>query len=52
MSLNGNLKYGIFFDNTYKSYFNIGKSKDDLLAFGSDKGDLDYYFIYGKWLYY
>ena len=29
--------YGILFDNTYKSHFN----------FGAEKGELDYYFIYG-----
>ncbi len=39
--------YGIFFDNTYKSYFNFGASNNRFYWFGADKGELDYYFIYG-----
>jgi alpha-glucosidase len=39
--------YGIFFDNSYKSYFNMGASNDRFYSFGAEKGGLDYYFIYG-----
>ncbi|MDQ7825440.1 MAG: glycoside hydrolase family 31 protein [Candidatus Eremiobacteraeota bacterium] len=39
--------YGIFMDNTYKSYFNMGASNNRLYWFGAEKGDLDYYFIWG-----
>ncbi|MEK6552213.1 MAG: TIM-barrel domain-containing protein, partial [Bacteroidota bacterium] len=39
--------YGIFFDNTYKSYFNMGASNNRFYWFGADKGEMDYYFIYG-----
>ena len=39
--------YGIFFDNTYKSYFNMGASNNRFYWFGADKGELDYYFING-----
>lgn len=39
--------YGIFFDNSYKSYFNMGASNDRFYWFGADKGEMDYYFIYG-----
>lgn len=39
--------YGIFFDNTYKSYFNMGASNDRFYWFGADKGEMDYYFING-----
>ncbi|MFA3782358.1 glycoside hydrolase family 31 protein [Melioribacteraceae bacterium 4301-Me] len=39
--------YGIFFDNTYKSYFNMGASNKEFYWFGADKGEMDYYFIYG-----
>ena len=39
--------YGIFFDNTYKSYFNFGASNNRFYWFGADKGEMDYYFIYG-----
>ena len=40
--------YGIFYDNTFKSYFNFGKENDGYYSFGSDNGNLDYYFIGGN----
>ncbi|HSD62162.1 MAG TPA: glycoside hydrolase family 31 protein, partial [Ignavibacteriaceae bacterium] len=39
--------YGIFLDNTYKSYFNMGASNNRFYWFGAEKGELDYYFING-----
>jgi len=39
--------YGIFFDNTYKSHFNFGASNNRFYWFGTEKGEMDYYFIYG-----
>lgn len=39
--------YGIFFDNTYRSYFNMGASNNRFYWFGADKGELDYYFLNG-----
>lgn len=39
--------YGIFFDNTYRSYFNMGASSNRYYWFGAVKGEMDYYFIYG-----
>lgn len=39
--------YGIFLDNTYRSSFDFGKERGDAYSFGSDGGDLDYYFIEG-----
>lgn len=41
------LAYGIFFDNTYKSTFNFGASSNRFFWFGAEKGEMDYYFIYG-----
>lgn len=40
--------YGIFFDNTFKTYFDMGFSSDNYLFFGANEGNLDYYFINGK----
>lgn len=40
--------YGIFYDNTFKSYFNFGKENDTYYSFGSNNGNLDYYFIGGS----
>lgn len=40
--------YGIFFDNTYRSYFDMGKENKDYYYFGADDGNLDYYYIAGN----
>jgi|SRR5579862_5048452 len=39
--------HGIFLDNTWRTWFDVGHEREDLLTFGSDGGDLDYYFING-----
>lgn len=39
--------YGIFFDNTYKSYINLGKESEAYFYYGAEAGNLDYYFIAG-----
>ncbi len=46
--LNEGKQYGIFFDNTMRSYFDFGKSRPDRLLFGADGGVMDYYFIMGE----
>lgn len=48
ITLKENGVYGIFYDNTFKSYFNFGKENIDYYSFGSDAGNLDYYFIGGN----
>lgn len=47
INLKKNGVYGIFYDNTFKSYFNFGKENHRYYSFGSDGGNLDYYFIGG-----
>jgi alpha-glucosidase len=39
--------YGIFLDDTWRTWFDFGKSSRDSSAFGAEGGDLDYYFIAG-----
>lgn len=39
--------YGVFLDNTYRTSFDFGKESRDSYSFGSDGGELDYYFFYG-----
>jgi alpha-glucosidase len=39
--------YGIFLDNTWRSWFDFGKRDSEALAFGSSGGPIDYYVIYG-----
>lgn len=48
ITLKENGIYGIFYDNTFKSYFNFGKENNAYYSFGSDNGNLDYYFIGGS----
>lgn len=46
IGLHSNLCYGLFFDNTHKSYFDFGASTDDRMSwFGADGGDMNYYFF-------
>ncbi len=39
--------YGIFFDNTYRSFFNMGQESEDYFYFNAVGGNLDYYYIAG-----
>jgi alpha-glucosidase len=39
--------YGIFLDNTFRSWFDFGHKEPQTLAFGSSDGPIDYYLIYG-----
>jgi alpha-glucosidase len=39
--------YGLFLDNTWRTWFDFGKQARDAVVFGSEGGPLDYYFIYG-----
>lgn len=43
-----NHTYGIFFDNSFRSYFDMGKSYKDRIFFGANGGQIQYYFIFGK----
>ncbi len=47
LAINGNRSYGIFLDNTWRTWFDFGKSARDAYSFGAEGGPLDYYFIYG-----
>lgn len=39
--------YGIFFDNTFRSYFDFGKEDNLKTSFWADGGELQYYYIHG-----
>src|SRR5207253_7020483 len=47
LALKNGKSYGIFLDNTWRSNFDFGKESRDTYSFGSDGGELDYYFFYG-----
>ncbi len=48
ITLNEKSVYGIFFDNTFETYFDMGKTSNDYYMFGASNGAIDYYFIYGE----
>jgi alpha-glucosidase len=48
IGIHHDVAYGIFFDNTFKSYFNFGASNNRYSSFGSDAGEMNYYFIGGN----
>jgi alpha-glucosidase len=45
LGINGTRSYGIFLDNTWRTWFDFGKQARDAIVFGSEGGPLDYYFI-------
>jgi alpha-glucosidase len=47
LGLDRGAAYGIFFDNSYRSYFDFGKSSQQRMWFGAEGGEIDYYFFYG-----
>ena len=47
MVLRNGRAHGVFLDNTHRSNFDIGHQFQQLLSFGADGGELDYYFIDG-----
>ncbi|HYC93371.1 MAG TPA: glycoside hydrolase family 31 protein [Thermoanaerobaculia bacterium] len=47
ISMRGGVAHGVFFDNTFRSNFDIGHQSEGVLSFGAEGGALDYYFIYG-----
>ncbi len=46
IGIHSNSVFGIFFDNSYKSFFNFGGSTDGTMYFfGADGGPMNYYFF-------
>lgn len=47
MVTRGEHAHGIFLDNTWRSFFDIGHRNPGLLTFGAEGGEVNYYFING-----
>lgn len=45
--LHSNKAYGIFFDNTFRSFFDFGQERRSVTSFWAQGGEMNYYFIYG-----
>jgi alpha-glucosidase len=39
--------YGLFFNNTFRTYFDMGKTSPERYSFGADGGELDYFVFTG-----
>ena len=39
--------YGIFFDNTFRAFFDFGQERRNVTSFWAQGGEMNYYFIYG-----
>lgn len=47
LALRHGVSYGIFLDNTWRTSFDFGKAERDVYSFGSEGGELNYYFFFG-----
>ncbi len=49
IGVHDSVSYGIFFDNSHKTYFNFGGGADeDIFHFGADDGEMNYYVFGGS----
>jgi alpha-glucosidase len=47
IGIHHNLQYGLFYNNSYRTFFNFGLSTP-FTSINADGGDADYFFIYGN----
>lgn len=47
IGLHNNIAYGIFFDNTFHSFFDFSHERRHVTSFWADGGEMNYYFFYG-----
>lgn len=47
IGLHRKVAYGIFFDNSFRTYFDFGFERKNATSFWSQGGEMNYYFIYG-----
>lgn len=47
IGLHSGIAYGIFFDNSFGSYFDFAHERRNLTSFWADGGEMNYYFFYG-----
>jgi alpha-glucosidase len=47
LALRPGLAYGVFFNNTWRSRFDIGAGRTDVWQMEAEGGELDYYVVYG-----
>ena len=48
IGIHNKMVYGIFFDNSHKTFFNFGASNNRFSSFSADAGEMNYYLIHGN----
>jgi alpha-glucosidase len=47
IGLHHHLAYGIFYDNTFRSFFDFASERKNVCSYWAEGGEMNYYFIYG-----
>ncbi|MEO6166910.1 MAG: TIM-barrel domain-containing protein, partial [Chitinophagales bacterium] len=47
IGIHQDISYGLFFDNTFRSFFDFAGEVKDTVSFWSDGGEMQYYYIHG-----
>ncbi|MDN5201025.1 glycoside hydrolase family 31 protein [Fulvivirgaceae bacterium BMA10] len=47
IGLHHGIGYGIFFDNSFKTYFDFGHEDNEVTSYWADGGEMNYYYIHG-----
>jgi alpha-glucosidase len=47
IGLHHKISYGIFFDNSFRTFFDFGLERKNVASFWGQGGEMNYYFIYG-----
>lgn len=47
MGQHSHIGYGVFMDNTFRSFFDFGKERSSVCSFWSQGGEMRYYYIHG-----
>lgn len=47
LGMHHGIAYGIFFDNSFRKYFDFGFEDANVASFWADGGEMNYYFIFG-----
>ncbi len=47
LGINDGVGYGIFLDNTFRTFFDFAKERENVTSFWAQGGEMRYYFIYG-----
>ncbi|WP_324676680.1 glycoside hydrolase family 31 protein [Hymenobacter sp. GOD-10R] len=50
LELHQKIAHGIFFDNSFKAFFDFAAERADVTSFWAEGGEMNYYFIYGPTL--